>query len=64
MLPWTAVYTARTVLAALQGSHRRRRDAAAVTPREPQSREARVLFAYIDAGGDTNGLGKSEQTGL
>jgi len=43
---WTVVYTARPVLAALQTSHRHRRSraAAAVTPRESQSREARVWF--------------------
>jgi len=43
MLSWTVVYTARPVLAALQTSHRRRRDAAVVTARESQSRKARVL---------------------
>jgi len=37
---WTVVYTTRPVLAALQTSHRRRHDAAVVTPGEPQSREA------------------------
>jgi len=42
MLTWTVVYTARPVLAALQTSYRSRRNAAAVTPREPQSRDVRV----------------------
>jgi len=47
MLPWTVVYTARPVLAALQTSHRRRRDAATVTPRDTQSREAPVWLVVL-----------------
>jgi len=52
MLTWTVVYTARPVLAALQTSYRSRRNAAAVTPREPQSRDVRVwLVAPKTSGG-------------
>ena len=47
MLPRTVVYTARPVLAALQTSHRRRRDAATVTPRDAQSREAPVWLVVL-----------------
>ena len=49
MLPWTVVYTARPLLAAIQTSHRsRRRHADTVTARErPQSREAPVWLVII-----------------
>jgi len=52
MLPWTVVYTAKPVLAALQTSHCRRRDAATVISRESQSHEAwlwLVVFNDIKA---------------
>jgi len=47
MLPWTVVYKARPVLAALQTSHRRRRDAAAVTPRESQYNLVQYKLAVL-----------------
>jgi len=48
MLPWTVVYTARSVLAALQTSYRRRHHAAAVTPHDPQSRESRMWLVNAE----------------
>jgi len=41
------VVWARLVLAPMQTNHRCRRDAAAVTPPEPQSRESRVWLVVI-----------------
>ena len=48
LLPWTVVYTAKPVLAALQTSHCRRRDAATVISRQSQSHEARVWLVVFN----------------